>query len=212
MAKRLKSGHVLRIPLLHGWGFAYAKYINVLHIANNNSYPDLIKVYDYHSLNADEINTAKLTSYLMQPILLAGRLAIMREQRWQIIGEVPILSEDEELPDLRVPEGTIADRMIISHQPRPGATLYTKNLALRPYFETALYNVEHLEFLSAYPYDMIEASITMCFMLNKGINPLNYFNLQNPTYSYLFSLYSKRPLANSLPRQLYGRARQNGKI
>ena len=89
----------------------------------------------------------------------------MKQGLWSIVGEVPLLPEDSELPDLRVPESTIADRMIIYQQPRVGATLYAKNIQLRPQFETSIRNVEHLEFLSARGSGLIEISATMSFML-----------------------------------------------
>lgn len=208
MAKRLKSGHVLRIPLCHNWGFAYAKYVNVIGVQGNQSYSDLIKIFDYRSLVDEPIDPALLHTYLMQPILLAGRLPTLRHGFWSIVGALPLLPEDDELPDLRVDESTIADRMVIYQQPRPGATLYTKNLALRPQFETALANVEHLEFLGAQGSGLIEISATMSFMLQDGVYPGDHFDLDDPTYKYQYGLLQSRPLAKFLPKELYGRARQ----
>lgn len=212
MAKRLKSGHVLRIPLMHNFGFAYAKYLNINNIHQNQSYPDLIKVFDYRSPIDEEINFSLLNRYIMQPILLAGRLSIIRENRWQVVGELPITLEDKELPDLRVPEWSINDRMSTPQPPKHGATLYTKNLILRPNYETAISNVEHLEFLSAYPCDMIEASVTMCFMIKEAIVVSKFFDLQNENDRYIYSIYNNRPLANNIPAHLYGKAKQPNEV
>ena len=208
MAKRLKSGHILRIPLWHGWGFAYAKYLNVIGVAGNQSYPDIIKVFDYRSPIDEAIDLARLHTYLMQPILFAGRLPTMRQGLWSIIGGLPLMLEDGELPDLRVPESTIADRMVIYQQPRAGATLYAKNLQLRPQFETSIRNVEHLEFLSAHPSGLIEIRATMSFMFQEGAHPGDYFDLTDPRAKYEYELIKSRPLANTIPSNLYGRACQ----
>ncbi|WP_035560582.1 Imm26 family immunity protein [Hymenobacter sp. IS2118] len=210
MAERLKSGHILRVPLSCNRGFAYAKYINILNVAGNNSYPDLIKIFDYRSSVDEQISTSYLNDYLMQPILLAGRLPILREQRWQIVGELPILPEDGLLPDFRVPEYAIADRMSTPRQPKSGNTFYTQNVALGPLLETAIPNVAHLESLSAKNADMIETATTMCLMINEGLNVAEYFDLSDPDYEYVYSIYGSRPLANSIPKHLYGRARQQG--
>ena len=208
MAKRLKSGHILRIPLGHGWGFAYAKYLNVIGVSGNQSYPDIVKIFNYRSPANETINTARLQTYLMQPVLLAGRLPTLRQGLWSIVGVLPLLPEDGILPDLRVPEHIIADRMVIYQQPRTGATLYTKNLELRPQFKTSLRNVEHLEFLSANGSGLIEIRATMSFMLREGKYPGDYFDLANPLYKYEFEQIKSRPLADSLPANLYGRACQ----
>jgi hypothetical protein len=210
MAKRLKSGHILRISLPHNWGFAYAKYLNILGVAGNNSYPDLLKVFDYRSSADEQMPVASLNKYLMQPILLAGRLPILREQRWQIVGELPVLPEDGLLPDFRVPDYVIADRMSTPKQPNPGNTFYTQNIALGPLLETALANVAHLEFLEANPANAIETAITICLMLNEGMNVADHVDLSDPDEEYVYGIYGSRPLANSLPRHLYGRARQIG--
>ena len=210
MAKRLKSGHILRIPLWHGWGFAYAKYLNVIGVAGNQSYPDIVKIFDCRSPTDEAIDLAKLHTYLMQPILFAGRLPTMRQSPWSIVGALPLLPEDSELPDLRVPESTIADRMIIYQQPRTGATLYTKNLDLRPQFETSIRNVEHLGFLSARGSGLIEISATMSFMLQEGTHPGDYFDLTDPRDKYEYQLVKSRPLANRISPHLYGRACQPG--
>ncbi len=210
MAKRLKSGHILRFPLWHGWGFAYAKYVNVAGINGNDSYGDLLKIFDYRSLNDEPLQLAKLGNYLTQPVLLAGRLPTMRQQFWNIVGKMPLLAEDHDLPEMRVPEHSIANRMVIFQQPRPGATLYTKNLALRPQFETATSNVAHLEFLGARGSGLIEISATMAFMQQEGAPISDYFDLTDPRDKYEYELVKDRPLANTLPKSLYGRARQPG--
>ena len=208
MAKRLKSGHILRIPLRYGWGFAYAKYLNVLGISGNESYPDMVKIFDHRSHTDEAVDVAQLHTYLMQPILLAGRLPIMRQALWSIVGALPLLPEDNELPDLRVSESTITNRMIVNQQPRLGATLYTKNLSLRPQFETSLRNVEHLEFLGTQNSVLIESSATMSFMFHEGVHPGDYFDLTDPSNQYQLEQLQSRPLANTLPRHLYGRACQ----
>jgi len=210
MAKRLKSGHILRIPLWHGWGFAYAKYINISGINGNDTYGDLLKIFDYRSQVDELLNLNKLGNYLTQPILLAGRLAVMRQQVWHIVGEKPLLAEDNDLPDMRVPEHIISNRMIIPQQPRPGASLYTKNLILRPQFETATPNVAHLEFLGARSSGLIEISTTMAFMQQEGAIISDYFDFSDPRDLHEYELIKNRPLANTVPKSLYGHARQHG--
>lgn len=210
MAKRLKSGHILRLPLWHGWGFAYAKYVKVLGLRGNDLYPDLIKIFDYRSPTDEPLKLNKLGDYLTQPVLLAGRLPMLRQQLWQIVGEMPLLDEDSILPDMRVPEVCISDSMSGYSPPRPGATLYTQNLAIRPAVETAIFNVIHLEYLGARGSGLIEISTTMAFMQQEGASIADYFDLTDPRDAYEYGLIKDRPLANTLPKNLYGRARQPG--
>jgi hypothetical protein len=77
------------------------------------------------------------------------------------VGELLLLPQDVELPEVRVPDKDITKSMILSRPPWPGATLYSKNLDLRPQFETATQNVDYLEFLKARGSGLIEVSATM---------------------------------------------------
>ncbi len=208
MAKRLKSGHILRLPLWHGWGFAYAKYVNVEGINGNDAYGDLLKIFDYRSVTDDPVDVTKLNCYLMQPVLLAGRLPTLRQGLWHIVGELPLSPEDHHLPDMRIRDEDTKNSLTALPRPRPGVTLYTKNFVLRPAFETAKSNVEHLELLGARGSGLIEISATMCFMKQEGVNIADYFDLNNPRDKYEYELIKDRPLANTLPKNLYGRARQ----
>ncbi|WP_303311503.1 hypothetical protein [Hymenobacter sp. BT730] len=210
MAKRLKSGHILRLPLWHGWGFAYAKYVNVVGLQGNDLYPDLLKIFDYRSPTDEPLQLNKLGDYLTQPVLLAGRLPTMRQQLWQIVGEMPLLDEDRLLPDMRVREESISNSICGFSPPRPGATLYTRNLAIRPAVETATFNAAHLEFIGAFGSGLIEIRATMAFMQQEGASIADYFDLNDPRDKYEYELIKDRPLANTLPKSLYGRARQPG--
>ena len=73
MAIRLKSGDVLRLLLGSGWGFAYAKYLNILGLESNDSYSDLLPVFAYRSAAAEVPDPARLQAYLLPPTLWAGR-------------------------------------------------------------------------------------------------------------------------------------------
>ena len=83
MAIRLKSGDVLRLLLGSGWGFAYAKYLNILGLESNDSYPDLLHAFAYRSAAAEVPDPARLQAYLLPPTLWAGRLPTLRAGRFR---------------------------------------------------------------------------------------------------------------------------------
>ena len=69
MAKRLKSGGILRLPLGCGWGFAYAKYQNILGLGGNDSCPDLLRLFSYRSPTDEVLDLTRLQFYLLPPTL-----------------------------------------------------------------------------------------------------------------------------------------------
>jgi hypothetical protein len=70
--------------------------------------------------------------------------------------------------------------------------------------------VDHLEFLRARGSGLIEISATMTFMEQEGANVADYFDLADPRYNYEYESIKNRPLANTLTKDLYSRARQAG--
>ena len=71
--KRLVQGSLVRIPLLHSFGFAYAKYLCLPKIKDTVPYPDALKVYDFKTNTPVENKSElELNKYLISPILVAG--------------------------------------------------------------------------------------------------------------------------------------------
>lgn len=208
MAIRLKSGDLLCLPLHGGWGFAYAKYLNILGLEGNDSYPDLLHVFAYRTPAAEVPDTAHLQTYLLPPTLWAGRLPTLRTGRWHRVGALPVRPEEHPLPDFRWNECTIADRMLVPRPPQPGATLYSPGLAKS--CETAVENVTHLEYLGACVSESVEYRATLAFMLREGAVPANYFDASDPAFQYEMGVLNARPFPDALPSFLYGRARQPG--
>ena len=208
MAKRLKSGDILRFPLGGGWGFAYAKYQNILGVAGNGSYPDLLRIFSYRSPADEALDMTRLQAYMLPPTLWAGCLPTMRLGRWQVVGALPVLPEEGVLPDFRYLTAT-NERVL--HPPSPGATRYFRR-CLDPgtRFETAVANVTHLEYLGAVPDEFIEYRTTLAFMLREGATPADYLDVSTPTFRYELGVLQARPFPDALPPHLYGRARQPG--
>ena len=210
MAKRLKSGDILRFPLGRGWGFAYAKYQPILGVDGNTSYPDLLRIFSYRSSAAEALDLARLQAYLLPPTLWAGRLPTMRLGRWQVVGALPVLPEEGVLPDFRHWAATNDPREAL-YPPPPGATRYFRR-CLNPGSQgvTAVANVAHLEYLGALPDEMIEYRTTLAFMLHEGATPADYLDATDPTFRYEMGMLQDRPFPDTLPPHLYGRARQLG--
>ena len=208
MAKRLKSGDILRLPLGCGWGFAYAKYQNILGLGGNDAYPDLLRLFSYRSPTDEVLDLARVQSYLLPPTLWAGRLPTLRHGRWQLVGALPVLPDEQALPDFRWNECSVADRMRVPHPPPPGATLYAPRLGAR--CETAVANVTHLEYLGAMPSAFIEYRTTLALMLHEGATPTDCLDACDPTFQYELNVLQTRPFPGDLSTHLYGRARQPG--
>lgn len=167
--KRLKQGSIVAIPLLHGLGFAYAKYINALKLDSDVSYPDILKVYSTR-FNNEVIDLNNLSDYLISPILVAGLRPTLTKGYWKIIGKKEFCDEDNLIPDFfkghstdsDVPEGTWFKFV--------GCNTSNKT-------RVAYQEVKYLQHYIGYGSGNIEILLTMYFMLKESIRIDDFFDL-----------------------------------
>jgi hypothetical protein len=103
MKVKLKSGQIFQIPLLENLGFGYAKFINLDDIVDNPSYPHMIKIFKYKTSDKSvKMETVMQQEYLLQPLVVAGIKPTLRNNEWSVIGSLPLLEEDYQIPDFKV--------------------------------------------------------------------------------------------------------------
>ena len=171
--KRLVQGSVIRIPLLHDLGYAYAKYINLLKISNSVSFPEIIKVYD--SLTHDpithalELNTK--TSYLISPILIAGLRPTLKDEKWVNIGKVDLSEGDTIIPDFK-------DNFISDPDLSPSDVYLIKSCSLQNKTLSNQNDTRFLQHFLAEGTGNIEIKLTMYFLLKDGKNLAEFFDIE----------------------------------
>lgn len=177
--KRLKQGSIVAIPLLHGLGFAYAKYINAQKLDSDVSYPDILKVYSTR-FNTEVIDVNNLSDYLISPILVAGLRPTLTKGYWRIIGIKEFCVEDNLIPDFFEGHSTDSDlpkntwyKYIGCDTNNRSKTTYEEIKYLQPYVGQGSGN--------------IEIKLTMYFMLKESIRVEDFFDLTDFNNNRLYN-------------------------
>lgn len=98
--KSLKNGDIIEIKI-EEYGYVYAKYINVLLIYPETSYPDLLRIYK--SVYVEPLDNLILLKrdLLIAPLAIAGLKGIFKTLHCKIIANETVEGEDEVLPDVK---------------------------------------------------------------------------------------------------------------
>lgn len=201
MKQKIKTGDILRIPLWEGFGFGYARYIDLTRIPNT-SMPSLIEVYAYWTKSLDfETNKLKQSDFLMQPILVAGINPVIKEGRWIIAEHFTFDASEYELPHFKAHE----PRWDVEKNAREW--YYVENCETNRRVKSLYENVKHLESYAGVGTGNVEIKITMQIMKMKGLKIEEYFDLSNETFRYQYELSLKSPLLSEIPKSLYGKAK-----
>jgi hypothetical protein len=201
MEQKIKTGDIIRIPLWNGFGFGYARYIDLTRIPNT-SMPSLIDVYAYWTESIDfETEKLKQSDFLIQPILVAGINPVIKEGRWIIVEHLAFNTSEYELPHFKAHE----PRWDVEKNARDW--FFVENCETNRRVKSLYENVKHLESYAGVGTGNIEIKITMQIMKMKGIKIEDYFDLSNETFKYQYELAQKSPLLSEIPKALYGKAK-----
>lgn len=185
--KRLVTGSIVCIPLLKNLGYAYAKYIDMLKVKPNSSYPDLLKVYAKRTQErVRDIALLNLDTYLISPILVAGLRPTLREGLWEKIGKIPIGQEDNVIPDFKQGGSSDPDN-------EPGKWYLIRDGDIRTKVSRAYDKVKYLQPIGAAGTGNIEIRLTMYFLLKEGRRIEDHFDLKDEGYLWHYNYISESP-------------------
>ncbi|AFM02689.1 hypothetical protein Fleli_0191 [Bernardetia litoralis DSM 6794] len=191
MGKHLKEGMVFQIPLWGNFGYAYAKYII---FENTRQKYEAIKIYCTHTKTKNvNLNDLDLSSYIYQPILLAGSRVIMRKKIWEVIGKVDVTEEEHIIPDFKYIDSWDKSFFL------------TKNLLNRTPIEFE--KVKHLEDEAYIASGNIEIRTTITFIEKEGKKVEDYLDLTNENVAYRYKIKDTIYTLDDIPKQYWGKAK-----
>ena len=199
--KKINTGDILKIPLWGDLGFAYAKYIDLVEMLNQDM-ATFIRVYDYWTkTNNFEIEKLKKCKYLIQPIKVAGIYPALRKKLWEIVGHIEPTTEDIDIPHFR------------THNPRweeernAREWCYIEGCDLEKRTITRLENIKHLERWGAEGTGNIEIRVTIQIIKKLGLNFEDYLDMEDETVQYQYKLAMESPLLSEIPHSMHGKAK-----
>jgi hypothetical protein len=144
--KSLKDGDVIEL-VIEDFGYVYMKYIDVINIFPQSSYPSLLRIYkSVYNAPVSPLTTLD-RELLIAPLLIHGVKGIFKELNCKLIANEEVNSDEMILPDVKR-----------GHPPLTGGFVegnYEKMMVLRnlgdtdDYFFTKPKNVMHLEWSGA---------------------------------------------------------------
>lgn len=177
--RKIKSGDIVSIPLVKDLGFAFAHYFDVNKMGNG-SYPDLIRIFNFHTSNINfDVDILVDLDLLMPPIFVAGINVAIRKNNWTIVGNC------ENKLDIK-------SLYFKSYEP----LWLRQNEAKRWYKingissenkqEYPYEKIKHLEDFAAIGTGTIEYRVAMRFIISEGKNINDYFNIENDRVKLLY--------------------------
>jgi hypothetical protein len=186
--KKLTSGSILRIPLLKGNGFGYAKYIDLTTIDKDVSFPEIINVYDYRTdSKVENLDELELDRYLLSPIAVAGLRPTLKKELWEIIGVKALEGEDKNLPDFKGGNSTYEEI-------EEGEWFLYRRCRLDEKVKTSYETVKFLQPFAALGTGVIEIRLTMYHLIREEKRIEDFFDLADETYSWNFKQVLDSPM------------------
>jgi hypothetical protein len=171
--KKIKQGAIIRIPLLNGYGFAYAKFLDLAQLTDPTGLGvgEIIKVYQYRTIESvSSVNITSQDKYLIAPIGVAGLRHALKLAAWQIVGEAQLDEQDYIIPDFKGGNETQEEiekgEWFIYRQAR------TNTRKICSYSE-----VKYLQPFGAYSTHTIELLLTMYHIVHDGKRVEQFFDL-----------------------------------
>jgi hypothetical protein len=98
--KRQKDGDILEI-FIEDFGYVYFKYIDILKIKSDSSYPYLIRIYK--KVYSESINNLQVLDrdLLIAPITISGSNGLMKALKLRIVVNEEIYENEKILPDVK---------------------------------------------------------------------------------------------------------------
>jgi hypothetical protein len=202
MAKRLKHGDILQIPLPKNLGFAYGRYIDLEKLFPPPEPPrlsDLIKIFNYKT-QTKEFDFEKVGSsgYLMQPQLVSGLPPTIKKGIWHILDE-KASSEDNLIPHFSRHEDWISDNINDNWY-------YCIDANSQKKVKSTFEDVKHLSRLEADGTGIIEIKIAMTFLIQEGKRIEDYFDLDEYYEKATFEEVKATPPYYLLPKEIRDKA------
>jgi len=200
--KKLKSGDILSIPLPRNLGFAFAKYIDLLSINPNSSYPDLIRVYDYKSKDqALDINDLKDCDLLLAPLLVGSLRPTVSKGIWTIVGNATITDQETKLPHYR----TFGPPWI-NDEKEAKEWFYVVDADISRKIKSKYDHVKHLEPLGASGTGIIELEIAFAFLIKEGKRIEDFFPLTKQMEKATYKKMMERPKYRDMSKEMRDKA------
>lgn len=198
---KVTSGDILRFPLCNNMGYAYAKYIDLRNFHNVN-YPSMLKVFNYWTKTKDfDFATITQSSYLLQPILVAGILPTLKNGLWEVIGNHELTPDDAVINHFKTYYPSWAEETAAKKW------YYVIDGDLKNKTEAEFENVKHLELWDAQGTGTIEIKVTMQILLKENLTVSDYFDLEKEKFNLEYQKALTVPLLSKLPTELQGKAK-----
>jgi len=192
--KKIKNGDIIRIPLSKEMGFGYAKYIDLLSVDPETRYPSLIRVYNFRNMGEDiDVKQFNNTDLLLSPILIAGAEPAIRKKVWKVIGNLPVTTEEEEIPDYKYIDES-------KHY------FFVKKADISKKIKSSFENTKHLEPIGAVGAQLIGTKIAMALLKDEGKDVESFFQLKNYYEQVFFEQLSDCPPYYKQPEFMRGKA------
>jgi hypothetical protein len=202
MAKMLKHGEYLQIPLPKNLGFAYGRYLDLTKLfppPEPPRLPDLVKIFEYRTDSESfDFGLLERSDFLMQPQFVTGLPGTIRKGRWRVLNLKPN-TVDTFVPHFRRHEDWVSDS--------PSENwYYCVDASSQKKFKSTYEDVKHLSELAADGAELIEIRIAMTFLIKDGKNVREYFDLEEYFERSIFDDVSGTPPYYRLPVEIRDRA------
>ena len=186
--KRLVSGSILRIPLLQGFGFAYAKYIDLMKLNDDVTYPDVIKTFNFRTeKEVNNVTELNFKDYLISPLLVAGLRPTIKKGLWSNIGKLELEDEDHIIPDFKGGSESYDDL-------ERGDWFIYEKCQLESKTKVNYERVKYLQPFSASGTGRIEILLTMYFIIFENTRIADHFDLNNDTNQWCYNQVLNSPI------------------
>ncbi|WP_209332745.1 Imm26 family immunity protein [Lunatimonas salinarum] len=202
MAKRLKHGDIIQIPLPKNLGFAYGRYLDLEELFPPPEPPrlsDLIKIFNYKTpTNEYNLKEMESSGYLMQSLLVSGLPPTIKKGIWHILDE-KAFSEDNRIPHFSRHEDWISDDINENWY-------YCIDANSQKKVKSTYEDVKHLSRLAADGTGIIELKIAMTFLIQEGKRIEDYFDLDEYYEKATFEAVKATPPYYLLPKEIRDKA------
>lgn len=198
---KIESGVILEIELPMGFGYAYAKYVDIHLLIGRYFDSSLLKVYDFISKEPiKNIDLFKDKDLLFGPALLTGKPSV-RKTGWKAVGKyltdddfkVPFFKSVNKFPYIVENESLIGPWHLVTLGVSEVITPYEK--------------IKHLEQAVLEGSDQIEARIVMELLRRDGreINKFYELNKVEPHIKRVYLRMINVPIYSTIPKEIRGK-------
>lgn len=182
----------MQITLPSKLGFGYAKYIDLLELDANYRYPDIVRIYDFRTVNSNiDVDQLIKSELLFSPLLVAGLEVALKEGDWKVIGNRSLQDDEKIVPAFKLFEGKWFFVL--------GLDKFSRKV------EANFESVKHLETLSATGASLLPTKIAMAFLRDEGKKIEDYFELSEYFEKVYYEEVTTIPAYYSMPKEMRGK-------